>query len=65
MRDTPDERWESLCEKAANEQDSAKLIKLIKEINDLLEEKRRTGKNVDNRQADSGNTGRLDERCNG
>lgn len=30
-----------LCEKAANEQNPAKLIELVKEINDLLEAKER------------------------
>ena len=33
------ERWQILCEQAANEQDSTKLVELIKEINRLLEEK--------------------------
>jgi hypothetical protein len=33
------ERWQELCEQAAVEQDSAKLIELTKEINLLLEEK--------------------------
>jgi len=33
------ERWRVLCEQAAVEQDPAKLQKLIKEINDLLEAK--------------------------
>jgi hypothetical protein len=35
------ERWQELCEKASKEQDPAKLHKLIKEINDLLEAKER------------------------
>ena len=35
------ERWRQLCELAANEQDPAKLLKLIKEINELLEAKER------------------------
>jgi hypothetical protein len=35
------ERWTQLCEQAANEQDPEKLIALVKEINDLLEEKER------------------------
>jgi len=34
------ERWMELCEQAANEQDSEKLIKLAKEIDRLLEEKK-------------------------
>jgi len=33
------ERWKELCEQAAKEQDSEKLHKLIKEINELLEAK--------------------------
>jgi hypothetical protein len=40
------ERWEYLCEQAAVEHDSKKLIALIREINRLLDEKiiRLTGK---------------------
>jgi hypothetical protein len=34
-------RWRQLCEQAAVEQDSPKLLELIKEINDLLEAKRK------------------------
>ena len=34
------ERWRELCEQAAVEQDSAKLLELVREINDLLAEKR-------------------------
>jgi hypothetical protein len=49
MQHTPGERWETLCKKAATEQDPEKLLELIKEINNLLEEKRRTVKNIDNR----------------
>lgn len=33
-------RWQQLCEQAAAEQDSAKLLELVREINDLLVEKR-------------------------
>jgi hypothetical protein len=33
------ERWQELCEQAANEQDSRKLAVLIEEINRLLHEK--------------------------
>jgi cell shape-determining protein MreC len=33
------ERWRKLCEQAAIEQDSDRLLELIKEINRLLEEK--------------------------
>jgi len=35
------EEWRELCEHAASEQDSAKLLELVRKINDLLEEKRR------------------------
>jgi hypothetical protein len=40
------ERWEYLCEQAAVEQNSEKLIALVREINRLLDEKiiRVTGK---------------------
>lgn len=33
------ERWQSLCEQAANEQDPQKLLELVQEINKLLEDK--------------------------
>ena len=33
------ERWLQLCEQAAVEHDSQKLLELVKEINRLLEEK--------------------------
>jgi hypothetical protein len=33
------EHWRELCEQAAVEQDHAKLIALVKEINALLDEK--------------------------
>jgi len=33
------ERWMALCEQAAKEQDPAKLLELVTEINRLLEEK--------------------------
>jgi hypothetical protein len=33
------ERWRDLCERAATEQDPKKLMPLVKEINQLLEEK--------------------------
>ena len=36
----PTERWRMLCEQASTEQDSQKLIELVTEINDLLEQKR-------------------------
>jgi hypothetical protein len=34
------ERWQELCELAAGEQDSEKLLALVQEINRLLDEKR-------------------------
>jgi 7,8-dihydro-6-hydroxymethylpterin-pyrophosphokinase len=34
------ERWRDLCAQAATEHDPEKLLELIKEINNLLEEKR-------------------------
>lgn len=34
------ERWQELCEQAAVEQDSEKLLTLVQAINQLLEEKR-------------------------
>ena len=36
-------RWMELCEQAAVEQDPAKLLKLVTEINRLLEEEKRIG----------------------
>ena len=33
------ERWMRLCEMAATEQDSVKLLEIVQEINRLLEEK--------------------------
>ena len=35
------ERWRKLCEQAAVEQDTQKLLQLIREINQLLEAKER------------------------
>ncbi len=35
------DRWMELCAQAANEQDPNKLLELVKQINDLLEEKER------------------------
>jgi hypothetical protein len=39
MQGEKKELWIQLCELAASEQDSAKLLKVVKEINNLLEEK--------------------------
>ena len=33
------ERWRTLCEQAAKEQDPEKLLELVQEINRMLEEK--------------------------
>jgi hypothetical protein len=35
------ERWQVLCEQAANEQDPQKLMELVREINHLLDEKQK------------------------
>jgi hypothetical protein len=39
MQGKPKERWEELCEQAATEQDSMRLMALVKEINRLLSQK--------------------------
>jgi hypothetical protein len=39
MKGETRERWQHLCELAADEQDHEKLMELVKEINDLLEAK--------------------------
>jgi len=39
MQDDEEERWMSLCQQASTEQDPEKLLKLVTEINDLLESK--------------------------
>jgi hypothetical protein len=41
MNGSNEERWKKLREQAAREQDPKKLIQLVKEINDLLEAKRK------------------------
>jgi hypothetical protein len=41
VRGETKERWQKLCEQAATEQDPQVLMKLIEEINALLEEKER------------------------
>jgi hypothetical protein len=41
MQGIKKERWFQLCQQAAVEQDPIKLLDLITEINDLLEEKER------------------------
>jgi hypothetical protein len=47
MQDAPGERWKALCEAASTELDPEKFIELIKEINHLLEEKRRHRTEID------------------
>jgi hypothetical protein len=39
MQGETKERWERLCQQAAVEQDSDRLVKLVQEINRLLAEK--------------------------
>ena len=41
MQGETKERWQQLCEQAAVEQDPEKLLKLIEEINRLLEDKQK------------------------
>ena len=50
MQDETNERWITLCEQAATEQDSRKLVDLIQEISHLLEEKRLR---LDNNEVDA------------
>jgi hypothetical protein len=33
------ERWQELCERAAKEEDSTKLLAMVREINDLIDAK--------------------------
>ena len=40
MRDETRDRWMLLCDQASTEQDPEKLLALVQEINQLLEEKR-------------------------
>jgi hypothetical protein len=42
MQGETKERWMELCAQAAVEQDPTKLMELVKEINNLLEEKERS-----------------------
>jgi hypothetical protein len=41
MKNETKERWQELCDQAANEQDPTKILTLVVEINRLLEEKQR------------------------
>ena len=36
-----EERWRKLCEAAAKEQDSERLLELVREINQMLDDKER------------------------
>lgn len=48
------ERWYQLCEQAVVEEDSARLLQLVQEINRLLEEKElRLRRKAESRPADS------------
>jgi hypothetical protein len=40
MEGEPTERWRILCERAAKEQDPAKLLELVTEINQLLDRRK-------------------------
>jgi hypothetical protein len=41
MQGKTKERWEELCAQAASEQNGEKLLELVRQINELLEEKER------------------------
>jgi hypothetical protein len=47
------ERWQELCEQAAAEQDSEKLLALVQEINRLLDDKRNRLLNKQSRASES------------
>jgi hypothetical protein len=49
------ERWKQLCAEAADERDPHRFLDLIREINDILEEKRfrLSGKKIDGEQPNS------------
>jgi hypothetical protein len=55
MQGAKRERWFQLCQQAAVEQDPAKMLVLITEINDLLQEKERRleARNVNSTPTDS------------
>lgn len=40
----PTERWKALCEQAAVEQDSARLLEIINELNHVLEDRAKAGR---------------------
>jgi len=47
VRDAQEDRLKILCQLAANERDTQKLIKLIQEINELVEAKRNRSTGAD------------------
>ncbi len=47
MKGEERERWKQLCEQAANEQDTEKLMELVAEINRLLDLKQQRLKPLD------------------
>lgn len=49
MQGEKKERWISLCEQAAQEQDPEKLVLLVQEITRLLDEKQERLKNAKNK----------------
>jgi hypothetical protein len=55
MQGEKKERWMSLCEKAAQEQDSEKLMLLVQEITRLLDEKQERLKSLKNSGSQAGN----------
>jgi hypothetical protein len=62
MPDAPGEGWKALCEAASTEQDPEKFLELIKEINHLLEEKRRHRTEIDKAVTDTPNMDHSHER---
>jgi hypothetical protein len=55
MQGEKKERWMSLCEKAAQEQDSEKLMLLVQEITRLLDEKQERLRSLENSRSQAGN----------
>jgi hypothetical protein len=52
MQGKTEERWQQLCEHAANEQDPAKLLALVREINDLFAQAQKQAR-LQNQQAET------------
>ena len=48
------EKWQQLCAQAAKEQDSHRLMELVKEIVRLLEEKQERLRNNGNKRSEAG-----------